>query len=131
MPHGYNGKILRVDLSSGRLTPEEFPENFYRQYFGGEGFTGYFLLKELSRGVDPLGPDNKLIFAAGPLTGVPVGGCGRHSVGGKSPLTGAFGEAEAGGYWGAELKMAGFDAIIVEGKAERKLWNARMPFAKS
>ncbi|MBA7673047.1 hypothetical protein ES703_81235 [subsurface metagenome] len=69
-----------------------------------------------------MGPDNKLIFAAGPLTGVPVGGCGRHSVGGKSPLTGAFGEAEAGGYWGAELKMAGFDAIIIEGKAEKPVY---------
>lgn len=122
MPHGYNGKILRVDLSSGKLTPEEFQENFYRQYFGGEGFIGYFLLKELSRGVDPLGPDNKLIFAAGPLTGVPVGGCGRHSVGAKSPLTGAYGEADSGGYWGAELKMAGFDAIIVEGKAEKPVY---------
>lgn len=122
MPYGYTGKILRVDLSSGRFTTEEPPEDFYRQYFGGEGFVGYFLLKELPRGVDPLGPDNKLIFAAGPLTGVPVGGCGRHSVGGKSPLTGAFGEAEAGGYWGAELKMAGFDAIIVEGKAEKPVY---------
>ncbi len=97
MPHGYNGKILRVDLSSGKLATEEFPENFYRQYFGGEGFIGYFLLKELPRGVEPLSPANKLIFAAGPLTGVPVGGCGRHSVGAKSPLTGGFGEADAGG----------------------------------
>ncbi|MFC1977526.1 aldehyde ferredoxin oxidoreductase family protein [Chloroflexota bacterium] len=122
MPNGYNGKILRVDLSSGKLTPEEFGDNFYRQYFGGEGFIGYFLLKEVSRGVDPLGPDNKLIFAAGPLTGVRVGGCGRHSVGAKSPLTGAYGEADSGGYWGAELKMAGFDAIIVEGKAEKPVY---------
>ncbi|MCK5590108.1 MAG: hypothetical protein KAI09_03960, partial [Dehalococcoidales bacterium] len=122
MACGYTGKILRVDLSSESLATEEPPENFYRQYFGGEGFVGYFLLKELPRGVDPLGPDNKLIFATGPLTGVPVGGCGRHSVGGKSPLTGAFGEAEAGGYWGAELKMAGFDAIIVEGKAEKPVY---------
>jgi len=122
MPHGYTGKILRVDLSSQRLITEELPDNFYRQYFGGEGFVGYFLLKELPRRVEPLSPDNKLIFAAGPLTGVPVGGCGRHSVGGKSPLTGAFGEAEAGGYWGAELKMAGFDAIIIEGKAEKPVY---------
>ncbi len=122
MPHGYTGKILRVDLSARRLVTEEFPENFYRQYFGGEGFVAYFLLKEVRRGIDPLSADNKLIFAAGPLTGVPVGGCGRHSVGGKSPLTGAFGEAEAGGYWGAELKMAGFDAIIVEGKAENPVY---------
>jgi len=122
MPHGYNGKVLRVDLSSGRIKTEEYPDHFYRQYFGGEGFIGYFLLKELKPGVEPLGPDNKLIFAAGPLTGAPAGGCGRHSVGGKSPLTGAFGEADSGGYWGAELKMAGFDAIIVEGKAEKPVY---------
>lgn len=122
MPHGYNGKILRVDLSSGKIAVEEFPENFYRQYFGGEGFAGYFLLKELPKKVEPLSPENKLIFAAGPLTGVPVGGCGRHSVGAKSPLTGAYGEADSGGYWGAELKMAGFDAIIVEGKAEKPVY---------
>ncbi|MEK7849169.1 MAG: aldehyde ferredoxin oxidoreductase family protein [Chloroflexota bacterium] len=122
MPHGYTGKVLRVDLSSGRMATEEPPENFYRRYFGGEGLVAYYLLKELPPGVDPLTPQNKLIFAAGPLTGVPVGGCGRHSVGGKSPLTGGFGEAEAGGYWGAELKMAGFDAIIVEGRAERPIY---------
>ena len=122
MPHGYNGMILKVDLSSGKIATVEFPENFYRQYFGGEGIIGYFLLKEVSKGVDPLSPDNKLVFAAGPLTGVPVGGCGRHSVGGKSPLTGAFGEADSGGYWGAELKMAGFDAVVVEGKAEKPVY---------
>ncbi len=122
MPHGYNGKILRADLSSGKLVTEELPENFYRLYFGGEGFVGYFLLKELPAGVEPLSPANKLIFAAGPLTGVPVGGCGRHSMGGKSPLTGGYGEADSGGYWGAELKMTGFDAIIVKGKAEKPVY---------
>jgi aldehyde:ferredoxin oxidoreductase len=61
------------------------------------------------------GPENKLIFALGPLTGMPLMGTGRNSVGAKSPLTGAFGEAEAGGFWGAELKKAGFDGIIIEG----------------
>ena len=122
MSHGYTGRILRVDLSSGKSVIEEPTENFYRQYWGGEGFVGYFLLKEVPPEVDALGPKNKLIFAAGPLTGVPVGGCGRHSVGAKSPLTGAYGEADSGGYWGAELKMAGFDAIIVEGKAEKPVY---------
>ena len=122
MPHGYTGRILRVDLSSGKLVIEEPPENFYRQYFGGEGFISYFLLKEVPPEVDALDSRNKLIFAAGPLTGVPVGGCGRHSVGGKSPLTGGFGESEAGGYWGTELKLAGFDAIIVEGRAEKPVY---------
>ena len=79
-------------------------------------------MKECKSGIDPLSPDNKLIFAAGPLTGVPAGGCGRHSVGGKSPLTGAFGETDSGGYWGAELKMAGIDAIIIEGRAEKPVY---------
>jgi len=119
---GYIGRVLRVDLSSGSIATEEPPENFYRQYFGGEGFVAYYLLRELPARVDALSPQNRLIFAAGPLTGAPVGGCGRHSVGGKSPLTGAFGEAEAGGYWGAELKFAGFDAIIVEGRAEKPVY---------
>jgi aldehyde:ferredoxin oxidoreductase len=122
MPHGFNGKILRANLSTGKLTIEEFPEQFYRKYYGGEAFVGYFLLKEVPKGIDPLSPQNKLIFAAGPITGVPAGGCGRHSVGGKSPLTGAFGETDSGGYWGAELKIAGFDAIIVEGKAEKPVY---------
>jgi len=119
IPYGYIGKILRVNLTSGKLTAEELPDSFYRQYFGGEGFVACLLLKEVPAGVEPLSPANKLIFATGPLTGVPAGGCGRHSVGGKSPLTGGFGEAEAGGYWGTELKKAGFDAIIIEGKSEK------------
>ncbi len=122
MANGYNGRILRVNLSSGKLTTEEYPDSFYRQYFGGEGLIAYFLVKELPAGVEPLGPENKLIFAAGPITGVPAGGCGRHSVGAKSPLTGGFGEADSGGYWGAELKMAGFDAVIVEGRAEKPVY---------
>src|SRR3972149_5760339 len=117
MPHGYNGKILRVDLDDRKLEVEEPEEKFYRRYLGGRGLIGYYLLKELPSGVDPLGPENILIFATGPVTGVPLGGSGRNSVGAKSPLTGGWGEAEAGGYFGAELKHAGFDAIIVKGKA--------------
>jgi aldehyde:ferredoxin oxidoreductase len=122
MPHGYTGRILRADLSAGKLSTEEPGESFYRQYYGGESFVAYFLLKEVPRGIDPFSPQNRLVFAAGPLTGIPVGGCGRHSIGAKSPLTGGFGEAEAGGYWGAELKRAGFDAIVVEGKSESPVY---------
>jgi len=118
LPFGYNGKILRVDLSRSRVKVEQPDDIFYRRYIGGEGFVAYYLLKELEAGVDPLGPENKLIFAAGPLTGVPIPGSGRNSVGAKSPLTGGFGESEVGGFWGAELKHAGFDAIIVEGRSE-------------
>ncbi len=115
--NGYTGKILRVDLSTGQIAVEEPPESFYRRYLGGNGFIAYYLLKEVPRGADPLGPDNVLVFAAGPVTGVPIGGSGRSAVGGKSPLSGGYGEADVGGFWGAELRHAGFDAIVVRGQA--------------
>ena len=116
--HGYNGKILRVNLSSGAISVDEPDESFYRRYLGGRGFISYFLLKEVARNADALGAENKLVFATGPLTGVPVAGSGRNSVGAKSPLTNLYGDGEVGGYWGAELKHAGYDAIIIEGKSE-------------
>jgi len=117
MSYGYMDKILRVDLRKEKISFEEPPEAFYHRYFGGRGLIAYFLLKELEPRIDPLAPENKLIFATGPVTGASIGGSGRNSVGAKSPLTGAYGEAEAGGFWGTELKRAGLDAIIVEGKA--------------
>jgi len=117
MPKGYNGKILRVDLTSGEIKREEPSEVIYRTYLGGGGLASYFLLKELPPGVDPLGPENILVFAATVITGVPVSGMVRYSVAAKSPLTGAYGEAEAGGFFGPELKFAGFDAVIIKGKA--------------
>jgi len=122
MDNSFTGKILRVNLSKEKISSETLEESFYRRYFGGRGLIAHYLLKELNPGIDPLGPDNKLIFACGPVTGAPVSGSGRNSVGAKSPLTGAYGEAEAGGFWGAELKQAGFDAIIVEGKASSPVY---------
>lgn len=122
MAHGYNGKILRVDLSNGQMSTEEPDEIFYRRYMGGRGFIAYYLLKELSPAVEPLGPDNKLIFATGVVTGGRIGGSGRNSVGAKSPLTNGYGEAEAGGYWGPELKRTGYDGIIFEGKSEKPVY---------
>ncbi|RJS90640.1 aldehyde ferredoxin oxidoreductase, partial [Candidatus Bathyarchaeota archaeon] len=122
MPLGYTGKILRVNLSKDKISTESPDEIFYRRYMGGEGFVAYYLLKELEPGVDPLGPENKLIFAAGPVTGAPIPGSGRNSIGAKSPLTGGFGESEVGGHWGAELKHAGFDAVIVEGKSDSPVY---------
>ncbi len=122
MPGGYNGKILRVNLSRGAISVDEPDEDFYRRYIGGRGFISYFLLKELAAGVDAFGPENKLIFATGPVTGTPITGSGRNSVGAKSPLTNGYGDAEVGGYWGAELKQAGYDAIIIEGKSETPVY---------
>lgn len=122
MNYGYMGSILRVNLSEERISFEQPEEVFYRRYFGGRGLIAYFLLTELEPRIDPLGPDNKLIFACGPVTGAPISGSGRHSVGAKSPLTGAYGEAEAGGFWGAELKRAKLDAIIIEGKSDEPVY---------
>ncbi len=122
MAYGYNGQILRVDLSRGVTSVDAIDELFCRKYLGGAGFISYFLLKELQQGIDPLAPENKLIFALGPVTGVPLPGSGRNCVGAKSPLTGGYAKSEVGGFWGAELKHAGYDAIIVEGKAEKPVY---------
>ena len=115
--NGFTGKILKVDLTEGKLEIEEPSEIFYRRYLGAAGFVGYYLLKEVPKGADPLGPENVLIFATGTLTGIPVAGSGRSAMGAKSPLTGGYGEADVGGFFGAELKLAGFDAVVVRGKA--------------
>ena len=113
--HGYHGKILRVNLTSRSHSVDEPTAEYYRHYWGGRGIIIHTLLTEVAAGIDPLGPENKIIFAPGLLTGHLLPGSGRNSIGAKSPLTGGFGEAEAGGYWGAELKRSGYDAIIVEG----------------
>lgn len=122
MAFGYNGQILRVDLSCGEIDIQQPDPLFYRRYFGGRGFAGYFLLKELSPGIDPLGPENCLVFASSVLSGVAVPGLSRFSVAAKSPLTGGFGDSEAGGWWGPELKRAGFDAIIIKGRSPKPVY---------
>ncbi|MCW4036511.1 MAG: aldehyde ferredoxin oxidoreductase, partial [Candidatus Bathyarchaeota archaeon] len=122
MPHGYNGKILRVDLDKERTAVEESPETWYRTYLGGMGAVAYSLLKEVPAGSDPFSPENLLIMAPGVLTGAPFSGSGRNAVGGKSPLIRGFGEADVGGYWGAELKHSGFDAVVFKGVAKEPIW---------
>jgi aldehyde:ferredoxin oxidoreductase len=119
---GYHGRILRVDLSQARVSIEEPDEVFYRRYLGGAGLVAYYLLKEVPPGTDPLDPENRLVFACGPLTGVPLAGSGRNAIGARSPLTGAMGEADVGGFWGAELKAAGFDATVVQGQARSPVY---------
>jgi aldehyde:ferredoxin oxidoreductase len=119
---GYNGKILRVGLSHMSLTDEPLTYELARRYIGGAGLVAYFLWKELRAGVDPLGPENKLIFALGPVTGLTLPGASRYCAGAKSPMTGGIAKSESGGFWMAELKRGGYDAIIIEGKAERPLY---------
>jgi len=122
MPYGYHGRILRVDLSKGNTKVEEPPDLFYRTYLGGWGFIGYYLLTELKPGIDPLGPDNKLIIASGALSGYPIGGASRYAIGAKSPVTGSFGASEVGGFIQVELKRAGYDAIIIEGQSKKPVY---------
>src|SRR5258708_31146746 len=120
--YGSWGKVLRVDLTTGTTSVEEMDEATFRRHPGGRALIAHYLLTELPTGADPLGPENLLIFAMGVLTGTPLSGASRHAVGAKSPLTGGFGEAEVGGFWGAELKRAGWGAIVVTGAAAKPVY---------
>jgi aldehyde:ferredoxin oxidoreductase len=117
MAYGYNGKILHVNLTSGELRVEAPPESFYRKYLGGSALNMYYLLKEMPPQADPLGPDNILALSVGVTTGAPISGQSRMTSTAKSPLTGAIGDAQCGGFFPAEMKFAGFDAFIIKGKA--------------
>lgn len=121
---GYAGKILRVNLSKNRITEEKIAEEDAREFLGGRGLGAKILFDELKPGTDPLGPENKLVFATGPIVGTSLSCCSRYVVMAKSPLTGCWGEASAAGFFGPELKFAGYDAIIVEGQFEKPsyLW---------
>ncbi len=116
------GNILRVDLTSHALKIEALNEDLYRKYPGGKALAGYYLLSELPAHVDPLGPDNLLVLANGLLTGLPLATATRFTATARSPLTGAYGELEAGGWWGPELRMAGFEAILLTGQAEHPVY---------
>lgn len=100
---GYNGKILRVNLSKSKVSEEEIGYSLCRNYLGGSGFVTYFLFKELTPNIDPLSPENKLVFAVGPVTGTSILGGARFSAGAKSPLSGGIAWSQAGGFWGVEL----------------------------
>jgi len=119
---GYNCKILWVNLSNNSVSEEPLTYEFARRYIGGAGFIAYFLWNEMKQGVDALGPDNKLVFALGPVTGLNLPGASRFCVGAKSPLTNGIAKSEAGGFWMVELKRAGFDAIVIEGKASKPVY---------
>jgi aldehyde:ferredoxin oxidoreductase len=122
MPNGYWGRILRIDLTSGKVGVEEQDEKFYRNYFGGWGIVAHYLLREVPAGCDPLGADNVLVFASSVLTGTAIPGAGRNAAGAKSPLTNAFGASEGGGDWGVKLRWAGYDALIITGQSEEPVY---------
>ena len=120
--NGYNGCILHVNLSTGKWEVEKPSEHWYRTYLGGGAMASYYLLKELKPKIDPLSEDNILIFASNVVSGVPISGMSRYTVAALSPLTGAYGESEAGGWWGPELKFAGYDGIVVSGRSDKSVY---------
>jgi aldehyde:ferredoxin oxidoreductase len=116
------GKILRVDLNAGTVKSEPLNMEWARAYIGSRGLGSKYLVSEIDPKVDPLSPDNKLIWATGPLTGTMASTGGRYTVITKGPLTGAIACSNSGGYFGAELKMAGWDMVIVEGKSPKPVY---------
>jgi aldehyde:ferredoxin oxidoreductase len=122
MAIGYRGKILKINLNDLSYVVEEKSEYFYRTFMGGSAMASYFLLTELEKGVDALGPDNVLVVTTSILTGTPLPGANRYTVAAKSPLTDGFGESEAGGYFSVTLKKAGFDAIVIKGRASKPVY---------
>ncbi|MDP3133230.1 MAG: aldehyde ferredoxin oxidoreductase family protein [Burkholderiaceae bacterium] len=116
------GKILRVNLTTGTVASEPTNMEWAHAYLGSRGLGSKYLVEEVSPKVDPLSPENKIIWATGPLTGTMASTGGRYTVITKSPLTGAIACSNSGGYWGAELKMAGWDMVIFEGKSDKPVY---------
>lgn len=121
---GYNNKILKIDLTQKEISYDYPGDAFYRQYVGGANLGAYYLLQNYQPNIKALDAENIIVFAASPLTGTPVPGFSRHSVISRSPLTGAIIDSEAGGFFGAELKKAGYDAIVIKGKAKEPVYLA-------
>lgn len=117
----YGGSLLRVDLSSKEI--RKIPTTAYSDFWlGGRGFNTRILYEETDENTDPLGPENAILFSIGPLTGTMVPGSGRVEIASKSPVSGLQGMSNMGGYWGPELKYAGFDSVIVKGCADRLVY---------
>lgn len=119
MPYGYQGKILHVDLTTGKMEIENPPESFYRKYMGGSAMALYYILREVPTGADPLGPENLLTVFDSVVTGASISGLSRINVNAKSPMSGAIGDSQAGGFFPAEFKFAGFDGVVFHGKSPR------------
>ncbi len=115
--YGYTGKLLRIDLSKEKVSVEKIEPDILRKFIGGVGYGAKLLYDELPVGIDPLSLENKIAFVTGPLTGTGAPGSGSVEVCFKSPLTGIWAEARSGGEWGGALKKAGYDFLVIEGKA--------------
>jgi aldehyde:ferredoxin oxidoreductase len=122
MPYGYTGNVLHVDLTREATYAEHPDQAFYRRYMGGSALGMTYLFNETSPGIDPLSPKNVLVLAVSVLTGAPISGQSRMTAVAKSPLTGAAGDSQCGGFFPAELKFAGFDAVVITGRAPRPVY---------
>lgn len=116
------GRILRVDLGKGTLRDEPVNEEFARNYVGGSGLAARYLYEMLDASTDPLGPENPLFFLTGPLVGTSMSSAGRYSACARSPLTGIWGEANSGGFFGPELRYAGYDGVLFTGQSAHPVW---------
>ncbi|MCX6561689.1 MAG: aldehyde ferredoxin oxidoreductase family protein [Candidatus Aminicenantes bacterium] len=117
--HGWTGYFLRVDLTAKTWQKESFTEEFAHKWVGGRGFAVKILYDEVKPGIDPLGPENKFVVALGPISGIPSPNTGKAVVAAISPLTGFYGDGNLGTRVAEQLRKAGYDALIVEGRAER------------
>jgi aldehyde:ferredoxin oxidoreductase len=122
MIDGYMGKLLWVDLSTGKIKDETPAESLYRNYIGGYGIGSRILYDRMKAEVDPLGPENILGIITGPLTGTPAIGGARYQAVAKSPLTGGWGDANSGGHFGPHLKFAGYDGVFFTGISEKPVY---------
>jgi aldehyde:ferredoxin oxidoreductase len=122
MMFGYMGKVLRVNLSTKKITTEPLRMDWAEKFLGARGLGSRYLIEEVDPKVDPLSPENKLIFATGPVTGTLATSAGRFNVVTKGPLTGTIAASNSGGYFGPELKYAGYDLVIFEGKADKPVY---------
>jgi aldehyde:ferredoxin oxidoreductase len=118
----YMGRILRVDLSAGQIWDEPLHEGYARAFVGGSGLAARYVYDMVDRNTDPLGPQNPLVFMTGPLVGTAMPSASRFSVCAVSPLTGIWGEANSGGFFGHELRASGYDGLIITGRAESPVW---------
>jgi aldehyde:ferredoxin oxidoreductase len=122
MLHAYGGQILRADLTSGEIAREKTDPHFMLNAIGGRGLNSTRLFDELKREIDPLSPENMLLIGVGPLTGTLLSTSAYMTISGKSPLTGILGDSAAGGFFGAELKQAGYDQLVMTGRSEKPVY---------
>ncbi|GAI91683.1 unnamed protein product, partial [marine sediment metagenome] len=119
---GYQGTLLRINLTSGKIGEEKLTDNLVENYLGGRGIASKILMDEVKANIDPLGPENKIIFITGPLTATVIPTTSRLCISAKSPLTRLVGCGFSGGHFGPELKFSGYDGLIVEGRSDRPVY---------